>query len=75
MDYRDRTMAETKHGGYVWLPRDFELDGDYDNPRTYAAERCTNTGRLLGRRCRVRVDHDATGTHTGGTGDTVVRVV
>lgn len=76
--YNDLEMA---HYGdsYVLLPDGFDLDADYENPRSYRAETCSNTGRYIHehdrRYVRVIVDHRATGTHTGGTGDTVVRSI
>lgn len=68
---------EIAHYGdrYVSLPEGFDLRADYDHPRSYRAEICDNCGRLTGRIVRVIVDHDATGTGTPGTGDTVVRSI
>uniref|UniRef100_A0A7V3KMW3 Uncharacterized protein n=1 Tax=candidate division WOR-3 bacterium TaxID=2052148 RepID=A0A7V3KMW3_UNCW3 len=49
--------------------------GDLENgQKSYWAIECDICGRPLSdRRIRVRVDHEATGTRTSGTGDTVVR--
>jgi len=68
-------MAHYGRDQYVMLPETFDLLADYHTPKTYSARICTNTGRDLGRIVRVRVDHDATGTGTPGTGDTRVRLV
>lgn len=53
----------------VYLDRDYDLSDDYDFPRTHKAMRPNR--RII----RVVIDHDATGTNTTGTGDTVVRSV
>jgi hypothetical protein len=60
---------------FVIMPDTFDLRADFRNPKTYTALECTNTGRLLGRKVRVRVDHEETGTETPGTGDTLVKSV
>jgi hypothetical protein len=57
------------------MPDNFDLDDDYAAPRSYTAL----VGNICGyailptRKIRVWVDHEATGTGTTGTGDTVVR--
>jgi hypothetical protein len=53
----------------VVIDRDYDLKADYDYPRTHKA--LYRDGRSI----RVVIDHDATGTNTSGTGDTVVRSV
>jgi len=53
----------------VCIDSDIDLDVDYDNPRTHKA--IYYSGRVI----RVIIDHNATGTATTGTGDTVVRSV
>lgn len=53
----------------VVIDHDYDLKADYDYPRTHKA--ITSDGRSI----RVVIDHDATGTATTGTGDTVVRSV
>jgi hypothetical protein len=59
----------------VILPDSFDLREDYESPRSYTALLGSRSGYALlpARKIRVRVDHDATGTATTGTGDTVVR--
>lgn len=61
--------AMTHSGAIVYLPDHFDLMADYKRPRKWTAR------RPGGKICSVRIDHDATGTGTTGTGDTVVRVV
>jgi hypothetical protein len=51
------------------IDREICIRGDYDNPRTHKA--LTVNGKIV----RVIIDHNATGTATAGTGDTVVRSV
>ena len=53
----------------VCISKDVDLKDDYDNPRTHKA--IYRDGRTI----RVIIDHDATGTNTMGTGDTVVRSI
>lgn len=65
----DRVCARTYRGRIVVMPQGFDLLEDYQNPQIHTAE------DLRGEKVRVRVNHDATGTGTTGTGDTVVRVV
>lgn len=65
----DRVCARTCRGRIVVMPEGFDLLEDYRNPRNHTAE------DLRGKKIRVRVNHDATGTGTTGPGDTVVRVV
>lgn len=73
--YHARYCADTMSGMVVIMPDHFDLEGDYLSPKTYKAEKSDRCGRHTGRFCRVRVDHDATGTGTAGTGDTVVRII
>ena len=61
--------AKSKRGIIVLMPPNFDLLADYDAPQTYVG-----ISRDLRRR-EVRVDHDATGTNTPGTGDTVVTIL
>ena len=74
------TMARRVGGGVVLLPDDFDLRSDYESPRSYKALIVGMTCRGVPgedisqhRAIRVMVDHNATGTGTTGTGDTVVR--
>lgn len=61
---------EVSYGeGSVVIDRDFDLKEDYDNPRSHKAIR--KSGKTL----RVIIDHNATGTATTGTGDTVARSI
>jgi len=53
----------------VVISKNFDLKDDYDSTRTHKA--IYRDGRPV----RVIVNHDATGTATSGTGDTVVRSV
>lgn len=69
-----RMIAHALSDRYVSMP-DVDLRGDMLDPQTHPAEYCDNAGRLTGRRVYVRIDHDATGTGTTGTGDTVVWIV
>ena len=64
-----RICARTYRGRIVVMPEGFDLLEDYRDPQIHTAE------DLRGKKVRVRVNHDATGTVTTGTGDTVVRVV
>ena len=72
---------ETAHLGitgdrYCELPDTFDLMADSDSPRSYLAYEVKGNGqRINSIPIRVKVDHEATGTHTTGTGDTVVRRV
>ena len=72
-----RQMARTADSTYfVLLPEDFDLDADYHNPKTYFASRCTMGGKpYAGLGIKVTIDHQATGTGTVGTGDTVVTLI
>lgn len=69
-----KVIAHTLSGRHVSMP-DVDLRADMLSPQSHPAEYCDNTGRLLGQLVYVRIDHDATGTGTTGTGDTVVRIV
>ena len=78
--YRHGELAHRVRNGYALLPDDFDLRKDYNRPRTYKALVVSNTCAGVpddkikaNRAIRVRVDHDATGTGTSGTGDTYVR--
>ena len=64
-----RICARTYRGRIVVMPQGFDLLEDFRNPRNHTAE------DLRGKKVRVRVNHDATGTGTTRTRDTVVRVV
>ena len=73
-------MARRIGGGVVLLPDDFDLRADFQHPRRYKALIVSRTCRGVPREdisqhraIRVMVDHNATGTGTTGTGDTVVR--
>ena len=73
-------MARRVGGGVALLPDDFDLRADFQNPRSYKALIVSRTCRGVPiedipqhRAIRVMVDHNATGTGTTGTGDTVVR--
>lgn len=66
---KSRTYARTHRGRIVRMPEGFDLMEDFQNPWTHNAE------YLNGKKVRCRVDHDATGTGTMGTGDTVVRII
>lgn len=58
------------YGKYeIVLSNNFDLDADYNNPRSHIAI------YKDGLKVRVIVDHDATGTKTSGTGDTRVRSI
>jgi hypothetical protein len=65
---RRYTHAARYHGGVAYLLSDFDLQADYESPRTHRAS-------FEGRWVRVIVDHEATGTGTPGTGDTVCRSI
>ena len=74
------TMAHRVGGGVVLLPDDFDLRSDFQNPHSYKALIVGMTCRGVPgedisqhRAIRVMVDHNATGTGTTGTGDTIVR--
>lgn len=71
--YNDHSMAKTVTGVEVIMPDNFDLRADYESPRSYTAIRKGIWGNP-DRKVRVKVDHDATGTGTTGTGDTVVRI-
>ena len=78
--YEPGVMAHRVGGGVVLLPDDFDLRADFRNPRSYKALVVSNTCRGVPKEnipmylaIRVMVDHNATGTGTPGTGDTVVR--
>lgn len=71
--YESHNMARTVTGIEVIMPDQFELQDDYESPRTYTAIRKGIWGNP-DRKVRVKVDHEATGTGTTGTGDTVVRI-
>lgn len=71
--YESNYQAKTVKGIIVTMPDSFNLKADYESPRSYTAIRKGVWGNP-DRKVRVRVDHDATGTGTTGTGDTVVRV-
>lgn len=71
--YESHYMAKTVTGVEVIMPDQFDLQEDYDNPRTYTAIRKGAWGNP-DRKVRVKVDHEATGTGTTGTGDTVVKI-
>ena len=73
-------MARRIGGGVALLPDDFDLHADFQSPRRYKAlivdMMCRGVpGEDISRyrTIRVMVDHNATGTNTAGTGDTVVR--
>jgi hypothetical protein len=70
------TMATTKSDRHIMMP-EVDLRADYEHPATYPAVYCYPTGRRIAglRGIRVSIDHDATGTATTGTGDTIVRVI
>lgn len=71
-----RTMARTQDGNeFVLLPVDFNLEEDYNNHNTHKVDYCTMTGRYTGKAGYVWIDHEATGTGTAGTGDTIVRII
>jgi len=71
-----RQMARTADGTYfVLLPAGFDLEDDYKNHNTHEVDFCTMTGRYTGKAGYVWIDHNATGTGTAGTGDTVVRLI
>lgn len=53
----------------VVINHDYDLKTDYDYTRTHKA--VCRDGRVI----RVIIDHNATGTATTGTGDTVVRSI
>ena len=53
----------------VVISKNVDLNDDYNWPRTHQA--ITREGRSI----RIIIDHDATGTNTPGTGDTVVRSI
>ena len=78
--FKTGEMAHRVGGGVVLLPDDFDLRSDFQNPRSYKALIVSNTCRGVPiediprhRAIRVIIDHNATGTGTTGTGDTVVR--
>jgi hypothetical protein len=75
--YKNGTLAH-RAGNYqgresercVELPDQFDLRADYDNPQTWPVYVTDGCGRRTGRKVRVKIDHEATGTDTTGTGDT-----
>ena len=78
--YEPGVMARRIGGGVALLPDDFDLRADYESPHSYKALIVSRTCRGVPgedisqhRAIRVMVDHNATGTGTTGTGDTVVR--
>ena len=80
--YRYGALAHRLGGGYALLPDDFNLQKDYDNPKSHKVLCVSNTCAGVSdaainnyRAIRVMIDHDATGTGTTGTGDTYVRSV
>ena len=64
--FNGNNYAMSKSGIIVNLPDQFDLKEDFKNPKTWPAI------KENGDRVRVKVDHDATGTDTTGTGDTSV---
>jgi len=75
--YTKGTLAYTKSDRYwVEMPDQFDRREDFDNPKSWRGlVHDPITGRATGRRVQVRVDHDATGSGTTGTGETIVRVI
>jgi len=78
--YEPGVMARRIGGGVALLPDDFDLRSDFKRPRSYKALIVSSTCRGVPiediprhRAIRVIIDHNATGTGTTGTGDTVVR--
>ena len=72
--YEHNDIARTVTGIEVIMPDHFDLTEDYESPRSYTAIRKGIWGNP-DRKVRVKVDHDATGTGTTGTGDTVVTIL
>lgn len=65
----ERYVHAVRYGDRVaYLRTAPDLRSDLESPRSYAA-------MVDGRQVRVVIDHEATGTATTGTGDTVVRSV
>lgn len=62
------TYAANYGDRIAYLADTVDLRADHERPRTH-------TAYVGGRRVRVVVNHEATGTGTTGTGDTVVRSV
>jgi hypothetical protein len=60
---------------YCVLPDSFDLTADYESPHSYKVWEVNKHGAVMGNSLRVKVDHEATGTGTAGTGNTVVRRV
>lgn len=65
---RNYTHAAHYQGGIVYLEESFDLRLDYEHPKSHR-------GRFGDRWVRVIVDHEATGTGTPGTGDTMCRSI
>lgn len=80
-----KSMAHTKNGGFVLIPDVVsENQKEWDaSGKTFSAIHCDDCGRItptlinpsLGKKCRARIDGDAYGLHTSGTGETVVRIL
>ena len=64
--YNGRNYANY-NGGIITLPDAFDLQADFDCPKSWLARR--DNGSYV----RVWIDHDGTGTGTTGTGDTVCK--
>lgn len=62
------TQAAKYSNDVVYLSDKFDLSKDFLHPKTHKA---LQGGKAI----RVIIDHDATGTNTPGTGDTVCRSV
>ena len=70
-----KTFADirNKPGYMVALPGSFDLYADHADPQIYDSAIYYHSGKRLSKGVyRWMVDHDATGTATAGTGDTVV---
>ena len=71
--YTHGTMARRSYGRHCLLPNDFDLNQDYEHPKSYKALVVPYTSAGVPdskirdyRSMRVRVDHDATKTATYG---------
>jgi len=71
--YESNYQAKTVTGIEVTMPDSFDLKADFESPRSYTAIRKGIWGNP-DRKVRVKADHEATGTGTTGTGDTVVKI-
>lgn len=60
---------DSQYDDRCFLSDDFDLEADYNEPRTHVAY------KQDGRKIRVVIDHESTGTATTGTGDTRCRPI